>query len=111
MTSPIKQAHSLTPFWLKEIHRYDGLEVHPVRNMRWDDATQGTRPFHSSDDNETWCEPCDRAEAHFWSVYGHLKEGGIECFEDFPTQTLARVSADQLLEIFPHLREEDDATG
>jgi hypothetical protein len=35
----------------------------------------------------TICERIDDPEeAQFWSVYGHLPVGGVECLEDFPTE-------------------------
>ena len=37
MTCPIKTAKVLTPWWMMEILDYDGLELHPVRYLRWDD--------------------------------------------------------------------------
>ncbi len=105
MTNPIKTAKDMTPRWMMEICDYDGLELHPVHDQRWDDEERGPRPFNIPDDHETWCEPCEEHEAHFWSVYGHLKTGGIECFEDFETETAARRFAEKLLEAYPHLRE------
>ena len=83
-TCPVKMAKALTPSWMMEILDYDGLELHPVRDLRWDDDTMGERPFNIPAHHETWCEPCDIEDAHFFSVYGHCKEGGICCFEDFP---------------------------
>ena len=74
------------------ITSYDGLEIHPVRNL------------FSPDLDDTWCEPCEPHVAEFWSVYGHVKEGGIECFEDFPTYAEAQAFAAQLLQAYPHLR-------
>ena len=82
------------PWWMREIARCDGLEVHPV----WD--TQ-----RDEDTDETWCEVCKPEQAHFWSVYGHLKEGGVTCLEDFPTEQEALAFAEQLLQACPHLQE------
>ncbi|MGF1623102.1 MAG: hypothetical protein ACFCUR_21160 [Rhodomicrobiaceae bacterium] len=59
MTSPIEEARASIPFWMKEIHTCDGLEVHPVRDTQWNEAEQGPRSFNQTDDNETWCEPCE----------------------------------------------------
>ena len=105
MTSPIEYAMASVPFWMKEIQFYDGLEVHPVRDANWNEETQGKRPFSPDDDNEIWCEPCEPEEAHFWSVYGHLKAGGMVCFEDFPTEAEARSFAATLYHVYPHLRD------
>ena len=104
MIDPITEAKRLTPWWMMEIRRFDGLELHPVRDHHWDDEERGPRPFSIPDNHETWCEPCEADEAHFWSVYGHFVEGGIECFEDFPTEAAARRFAEQLLAAYPHLQ-------
>lgn len=105
MTSPIELAKASIPFWMQEIQSYDALEVHPVRDINWNEDEQGERPFSPIDDNETWCEPCRSEEAHFWSVYGHLKEGGMLCFEDFATEAEARAFAATLYQIYPHLQD------
>lgn len=107
MTSPIHKAQTITPFWMQEIHNYDALEIHPVRDVLWDETTQGGRPFHADDNNEAWCEPCKPHEAHFWSVYGHLIQGGIVCFDDFATEADANHFATKLCSIYPHLQAEE----
>jgi len=104
MTSPIEQAKALTPWWMMQIKRFDGIEIHPVRDHFWNDDDMGPRPFCIPDDHETQCEPCEPHEAHFWSVYGHLITGGVECLEDFETEAEARRSAEQILRAYPHLR-------
>jgi hypothetical protein len=38
-------------------------------------------------------------------VYGHLKTGGVDCIEDFATEAEARAFAEQLLTIYPHLKQ------
>lgn len=91
--NPIELVKKLTPWWMMEIHRFDGLEIHPVRNL------------FPPGRGETWCEPCEPHEAEFWSVYGHCREGGIECFKDFDTELEARALAEQILEAYPHLRQ------
>lgn len=102
MISPIEKAKALTPWWMMEIRRYDGLEIHPVRDYHREKDLTG--PLCEDPDNrETWCEPCDPHEAEFWSVYGHCKEGGIECFEDFGSEAEARAFARKLLEAYSHL--------
>lgn len=95
--SPIELAKAATPWWMMEIFTFDGLELHPVRDLHWDDGTMGKRPFNIPPWHETCCEPCTPGEEHFWSVYGHLKIGGILCIEDFPTEAQAHVFAAQLL--------------
>lgn len=102
--NPIELTNAATPWWMKEIKTFDGLEIHPVRDHNWDDDAMGVHPFHIPDGHETCCEPCQPGEEHFWSVYGHLTEGGILCIEDFPTETEARAFAAQLLTTYPHLR-------
>lgn len=86
------------PWWLKDIEDFDGLEVCPVRDLAWDDEKMGERPFTTSHDCETRCEPCAPQEAHFWSVYAHLKTGGLFCLEDFPTQEQAKAYAENIFE-------------
>ncbi len=105
MTSPIEQAKALTPFWMMDIKRYEGLEVHPVRDMNWNAAEQGPRPFSPEDGHETRREPCQPHEAQFWSVYGRAQSSEIVCFEDFATEDEAYAFAEKLLEAYPHLRE------
>jgi hypothetical protein len=91
MTNPIKTAKALTPWWMMEISRFDGLEIHPVQELT--DESDGSK----------YCEQCEPSGAHFWSVYGHLSEGGVLCIEDFETEGSARRFAGQLLGTYPHL--------
>lgn len=95
--------HPNAPAWAKDIHTCDRLEIWPVCDLNWNDEEQGPRPFHPHDDNETHCEPCDEDKAHFWSVYGHLKTGGLTCFADFATHDEAIAFADTLYRTYPHL--------
>ena len=90
MTDIIQQAMLSVPFWMQRIQEFDGLEVQPVREE------------HSG--SGSFCEPCEPHEAHFWSVYGHCKTGGVECFDDFQSPEAARQFAAQLLDTYPHLR-------
>lgn len=78
------------PRWIAEISSFDGLEIHPVREVR--------------EEAEAYCEQCEPHEAQFWSVYGHLKEGGVLCLEDFESEAQARDFANRLLDEWPHLR-------
>lgn len=66
--------------------RYDAIEIHGVRD-------------HNSpgDPNGTCCE-VDNENPQFFSVYVHLKEGGIECVGDFSTHDLAVLYANELAE-------------
>jgi hypothetical protein len=91
--------------WRTEITRYDALEVHPVRDWFWNDAQAGSRPFPGELDRETCCEQCAPHEAHFWSVFGHLVTGGLECFADFPSQAEAEAFAERVRAEYAHLRE------
>lgn len=60
---------------------------------------------NTDEENGAYCERVeDPQDAHFWSVYGHLREGGVECLEDFPSEAEARTFADRLLATFPNLR-------
>lgn len=91
------------PRWISTIFECDALEIWPVCDLNWDDERQGSRPFEPSGDNDSWCETCDRDKAHFWSVFGHLKTGGLTCFEDFATEAEATAFADKLYRGYPHL--------
>lgn len=51
---------------------FDEIEVHPCRYIDKDSIEQ--------------CEPKD---AHFWTVYYHLTDGGLDCIADFATKKLA----------------------
>ena len=91
-TDPIRAAKAITPRWMMEIHSFDGLEIHPVRE------------YKDPDGDGTYCEQCEEHEAHFWSVYGHLIDGGVDCIDDFPARAAAQRFAAQLLDVWPHLR-------
>lgn len=93
-----------TPGWIQTVFQYDGLEIHPMCDGLWDDAQQGPGPFDPHGDNDTWCEPCSAQNAHFWSVFGHLKSGGITCFSDFATEVEAHAFAQKLLKAYPQLQ-------
>ena len=99
---PITQAKALIPLWMRDIKLYDGLEIHPVADI-FDETRGGIRPSNAAPD-ETCFEQCEPEDAQAWSVFGHLKSGGVECFEDFTTEAEARAFADQLLEAWPHLK-------
>jgi hypothetical protein len=90
MMNPIEQAKALTPFWMRDIHQFDGLEIHPCRT----EHAQGGTSF---------IEQCEPETAEFWSVYGHCRSGGVLCFEDFPTKEQAHAFATRLLDAWPHL--------
>jgi hypothetical protein len=91
-TTSISQKESAAPFWFQTIQSYDGLELAPV----------------SEYEDKEGCRFCERVDdpqdAHFWSVYGHLPVGGVECLEDFPSEQEAMDFANHLLAIYPNLR-------
>ncbi len=92
--SPIDLANALTPAWMPNIRDFDALEIQPC-------AVIG----HCEDGTEI-VEPCGLETAHFWTVYGHLRTGGVEAFEDFPTEAEALAFHDLLISAYPHLTEE-----
>ena len=93
--SPIDAATGLTPEWMREIRQYDALEIHPCRIVGRDGATE-------------FVEQCDNpADADFWTVYGHCKEGGVNAFEDFPAKAEAIAFRDRLIAAWPHLGEHE----
>ncbi len=96
--SPIDAANALTPDWMRRIQEFDALEVAPCRVVG-----------HDSLGNEI-VEPCDDApeEAVFWTVYGHLRSGGVDAFEDFATEAEARAFHDRLISVYPHLAAPED---
>ena len=74
----------------KSIARFDGLEVSPVAEF--------------TDNGTPYCERVENpTEAHFWSLYGHLRDGGVECLEDYDTETEAILAANALLEKYSNL--------
>jgi hypothetical protein len=105
---------------------YDGLEVHGVRNLgdsipwfrndyecpcgnHWSDEWSAScndkcaecnkeiEPSRSEDLTSTECE-VDDANPEFFSVYVHVKTGGVECVGDFATHELATQYAAELAE-------------
>ena len=50
---------------------WDGFELHPVTRHR---GSNGIEYFEV-------CEP-DDPNLYCWSVYAHLKQGGVECIAD-----------------------------
>jgi hypothetical protein len=89
--SPIDLAKALTPHWMLNIRCFDALEIHPC-------AVVG----HDSMGGEI-VEPCEPEEAHFWTVYGHFRTGGVDAFEDFATEVEAMAFHDRLIATYPHL--------
>ena len=65
-----------------DLTEYDGVEMHPVAR----EVIDGIDCF----------EECDRdsPDLHCWSVYLHMKAGGISCIADCPTEEIALFVAD-----------------
>lgn len=61
----------------KPVTAYDAVEIQGVRNVHAPDDPNGT-------DIEV-----DNDRPQFFSVYAHLKEGGVECIGDFGTHARA----------------------
>lgn len=94
--SPIDAAKALTPRWMQNIREFDALEIHPcmvIGNDGMDDPI---------------VEQCEPEDAHFWCVFGHLRSGGLDDFEDFATEAEAIAFHDRLVAVYPHLA---DAEG
>src|SRR5580704_779967 len=94
--SPIDAAKALTPRWMKSIRSFDALEIHPCAVVGRDSTGM------------EFVEPCKREDAHFWTVYGHYRTGGVDAFEDFPTEAEAVAFHDRLIAIYPHLAGDHD---
>src|SRR5580704_12872697 len=88
--SPIDAANALTPDWMRNIRSFDALEIHPC-------AVVG----HDSMGGEI-VEPCEPDDAHFWTVYGHYRSGGVDAFEDFKTEAEAVAFHDRLIAVYAH---------
>jgi hypothetical protein len=93
--SPIEAAKAITPHWMLSIWDFDALEIHPCAVIDRD-----------CDGTET-VEQCEPQDAHFWTVYGHLRSGGVDAFEDFPTEAEAIAFHDRLIAVYPHLAERE----
>jgi len=91
--SPIDAANALTPNWMRSIKEFDALEIHPCAVVGCDSSAT------------EFVEQCEPEQAHFWTVYGHYRSGGLDAFEDFSTEAEAVTFFDRLLDMFPHLRE------
>lgn len=92
--SPIDAAKALTPHWMQNIRDFDALEIHPCAVIGY------------GEDGTEIVEPCEPKDAAFWTVYGHLRTGGVDAFEDFATEAKALAFHDRLIAAYPHLRED-----
>ena len=63
---------------------YDGIEIHGVRNIFDENDSRGT------------CIEVDDGNPEFFSVYAHLRSGGVECVGDMGTLDLAEKYATEL---------------
>jgi hypothetical protein len=77
--------------WIRNIREFDALEIHPCAVVGRD--SEGIEHV----------EPCTPREAQFWTVYGHYRTGGVDAFDDFPTQAEADAFNDRLIAAYPHL--------
>jgi hypothetical protein len=93
--SPIDAANALTPRWMRNIRDFDTIEIHACKVIGNDSMD---KPI---------IEQCKPEEAHFWCVFGHLRTGGLDDFEDFPTEVEAIAFHDQLIAAYPHLAGEE----
>ena len=93
-SNPIAAAFAITPSWMLAIRNFDAIEVHPC-------CVVGVA------EGQEIVETCARADADFWSVYGHCVTGGLECFEDFATEAEADAFAARLRRTYPHLADGD----
>lgn len=91
---PRAAAFDASPFWLHRIHLYDALELGRCVRAGMDPSGREILERTHDDDAPIVC----------WTVYGHLKSGGAEAFEDFATEAAAGAFYDQLRALFPHLR-------
>jgi hypothetical protein len=76
---------------MQNIRDFDALEIHPCIVIGNDSIGNDI------------IEQCEPEDAHFWTVYGHFRTGGVDAFEDFPTETEALAFHDRLIAAWPHL--------
>ena len=72
----------------QKIADFDTLEISGMKIFR-----QGRKIFH---------ERCEPGEANYWTVFGHLRGGGVDDFQDFRTQAQAEKYHDRLRKLYPH---------
>jgi hypothetical protein len=68
---------------IKDADFYDALELHGVRDTLQDEYAAEGKAYNATTEG-TQCE-VDDENPQFFSVYAHLKEGGVECIGDFET--------------------------
>ena len=89
--SPIDAAKALTPRWMRDIRDFDALEIHPCAVIGNDNT------------DNLIVEQCAPEDAQFWCVFGHLRSGGLDDFEDFATEAEAIAFHDRVIAAYPHL--------
>lgn len=85
-------------YFIPDYEFYDGVEMAPCRIVN-DPGPE----FNPNTSVERIENPCDYDKIAFWSVYLHMKTGGVECVADFKTETEANELYELLerqLEIF-----------
>jgi hypothetical protein len=92
----IDAARAVSPRWLLKIWEFDALEIHPCTVIGNDGM-----------DNPI-VEQCEPEDAHFWTVFGHYRTGGVDDFEDFATEAEAIAFHECLIAAYPHLAAEED---
>lgn len=88
---------SKRPLWIRRIHQFDRLEVHPCKVVGFVDS-------------DPVAIPCEPELASFWTVYGHYGPeaslSGFEAIEDFMTETEAKRYRERIIERYPRLSEQ-----
>lgn len=79
----------------------DGFEVHPCRVIGEDE--QGRAILEQCDE--------DSPDISAWSVYGHLKTGGLECLADFENRLQAESLRDQIVTLQSQWAEAEEHFG
>ncbi len=93
--SPIDAAKAFTPRWMQNIKGFDALEIHPCVVIGNDNMVN---PI---------VEQCEPEDAHFWCVFGHLRTGGLDDFEDFATEAEAITFHERVIAAYPHLTDKE----
>jgi hypothetical protein len=89
--SPIDAAKAVTPHWMRNIRDFDAIEIHPCTVIGNDSMENAI------------VEQCEPEDAHFWCVFGHLRTGGLDDFEDFASEAEAITFHERLIAAYPRL--------
>jgi hypothetical protein len=57
------------------VEPFDAYEIHGCHEI--------------TENGHTWTEQCEDSEAHFFTLYGHIPDGGVDSIGDFKTRELA----------------------